>query len=188
MTAQDTNPAGEKRTIAPLFTWRSAIADSSLTATERHCLLALSLYMNERGGSAYPGSARLAHDTGYHVDTVKRALSAAANTGWLVIVKKGGSPHGGIRHATEYVAHTPVDNDWGSTITGGPDAPDRGSCVVRPGVQDLPITSLNTSENSREVFQTDREWAEDASPPPWVAQGLSYRAWSDAGSPVEAEA
>ncbi len=153
--------SSEKRTIAPLFTWRSAISDSPLTSTERHCLLALSLYMNERGASAYPGSARLAHDTDYHVDTVKRALSQAAAAGWLIILEKGGSPVGGVRHASEYAAnipvdncHIPVDNYRGSGTTGGPDAADRGSSLVRPGVQGLPITSMNTSENSRPDFSS----------------------------------
>src|SRR5882762_7021080 len=142
----DDNRPPDKRTIAPLFTWRSAISESCLKPVERHCLLALSLYMNERGGSAYPGSSRLAHDTGYHIDTVKRALSVATGAGWLRVVRKGGAPPGGQRHATEYVAHTPVlDSDRGHTdpqsgSTGCAEEPDWGSGVEGPGVQDLPIT------------------------------------------------
>lgn len=176
----DASP-GSERTVARLFTWRTAISESCLKPVERHCLLALSLYMNERGGSAYPGSTRLAHDTGYHVDTVKRALAVASSSGWLRIVVKGGSPPGQPRRATEYVAHVPVlESDRGHTITGGPDAADWGSSVAGPGVHGLPITSMNSPKNTDdEVWKKDEEARKTAAPAPWVVEGVTRQEWQD---------
>lgn len=139
------------RTIAPLFTWRSAIAESDLPATTRHVLLTLSTYMNERGGSAYPGSARLAKDSGLHQSTVKDHLKSAADLGWIRILRKGGSPKEGQRMATEYAAAVP-----GVVGTRWSDPSDRGSSPRGPGVQDAPITPVITPKNSRGASQNDK--------------------------------
>lgn len=205
----DENPT---RTIAPLFTWRSAIAESALPPTCRHVLLALSLYMNEKGGSAYPGSARLAHDTGLHARTVKEQMSHAEKNGWIRVAQRGGTTKGGKRLASEYVAHIPshiaVDNDRGSRTTGGADSNDRGSSARPPVAQDHPITSVITPMNSggsapkncvrchgegsywdgmkqRECDHTFNDDA-DAVPPPWVAAGVSFADWSGKDSAVDA--
>lgn len=141
------------RQLAPLFTWRSAIADSDLPPTTRHVLLTLSCYMNERGGSAYPGSARIAHDSGLHRDTVKDHLAQATDKGWIRVLQQGGSISGGKRLATEYVASVPGVLDPQSQTTGGPDRSDWGSSPVRLGVQDPPISSLITPRNSRRCIR-----------------------------------
>lgn len=145
------------RTIAPLFTWRSAIAESDLPATTRHVLLTLSCYMNERGGSAYPGAARLAHDSGLHPDTVRDHLKRAVGLGWIKVLRRGGSNSGGQRLATEYSASVPGVVNPQSDATGGPERVDWGSSSARPGVQDPPISSVITPENSRgaPLFSTD---------------------------------
>lgn len=196
------------RTIAPLFTWRSAIGESALPPTCRHVLLALSLYMNEKGGSAYPGSSRLAHDTGLNQRTVKDWLSHAEKNGWIVVARRGGTAKGGKRLASEYVAHIPghitVDNYRVSTTTGGPDDMHRWSSPPPPVVQDHPITSVITPENSRgsapkdcirchgdgsywdgmKQRECDHTFNDDAEavPPPWVAAGLSFADWSKRAS------
>lgn len=94
-------------TLARLFTWRSAISDSDLHSTVKHVALALSLYMNERGGSAWPGAERLARDTSLHVRTVRRALTFLTENGWLQVVGRGGR-RGGRKIANEYVAAIPT--------------------------------------------------------------------------------
>lgn len=137
------------RTIAPLFTWRSAIAESDLPPTTRHVLLTLSTYMNERGGSAYPGSARLAKDSGLHADTVKHHLREAVRLDWIRVVTQGGSVAGGKRLAAEYVASVPGVEDPRYSDDRGSCSDDRGSRTARPGADDPPITSVNTPENSR---------------------------------------
>lgn len=206
------------RSLAPLFTWRSAICESGLKPTTRHVLLALSLYMNQRGGSAYPGSARLAHDTGLHLGTVKTALQDAVTEGYLAVLKRGGSPVGGKRLATEYAAcapgHGPTDRVWtdrGQTTTGSSDSADRVSSVQLPVVQDYPISSLNSSENSGGCAQVpsacvrchgalsfwDGQKQRECDPhvfnddekttPPWIEQGLSYRDWAKNQPPESAE-
>lgn len=161
------------RTIAPLFTWRSAIAESDLAPTTRHVLLTLSTYMNERGGSAYPGAARLAKDSGLHIDTVKDHLRKADVAGWLKVVMPGGSIAGGKRLATEYVASVPGVEDPRYPDDRGSCSDDRGSSPVRPGVQDPPITSLITPENSRRVSVS--------APPPWRANGVGPMDWGTNG-------
>jgi hypothetical protein len=131
--------------LRPLLDWRSALCDSDLSATQRHVCLTLSLYMSARGDSAFPGSTRLAHDTNLHVTTVKDALRASVDKGWLVVLQKGGSPTGGKRIATVYKANVPVDIDRGSEATGRPEWCDWGSTPRGPVVQDDPISSLNSS-------------------------------------------
>lgn len=159
------------RTIAPLFTWRSAIAESDLPPTTRHVLLTLSTYMNERGGSAYPGSTRLARDSGLHVDTVKEHLRRARDAGWLNVVAPGGSIAGGVRLATEYVAALPGVEDPRYPRDRGSSPDDRGFSPSRPGVQDPPITSVNTPVISRVPSKSE------AAPPPWVALGITASEW-----------
>jgi len=134
--------------MAPLFSWRGAIADSDLAPTTRHVLLTLSTYMNERGGSAFPGSARLAHDSGLHQDTVKTHLRDAVDRGWLRVVAPGGSLAGGKRLATQYAASVPGADDPWSNADRGSSSADRGSSSVRPGVQNPPISSVSTPVNS----------------------------------------
>ena len=95
-------------TIKPVLTWRSAICDSDLPATARHVALTLSIYMNERGGSAFPGGGRLAADTGLSLRTVRTALSTLEEAGWLRVVTRGGSLPGRERKATVYEAAVPM--------------------------------------------------------------------------------
>jgi hypothetical protein len=168
---------GERR-LAPLFDWRSAVCDSSLSSTQRHVLLTLSLYMNTRGGSAHPGSARLAHDTALHVDTVKRALRSATDAGWLIIREKGSALPGKPRRATEYVCNVP-DSYWGQTTTsqemtegpqwttGGPESDDWGA-------QDLPISSMNSSITRERKVEVVKD---PPAPPPWVTEGMTLAEW-----------
>lgn len=71
------------RELSPLFTWRSAIADSDLRPTLRHVALTLSLHMNERGGSAYPSVGTLGRETGLSESTVRTSLRELEGGGWL---------------------------------------------------------------------------------------------------------
>lgn len=135
--------------LAPLFTWRSALAESDLGPTTRHVALALSLYMNERGGSAYPGPALLARDTGLHLSTVKEKLAELEVKGWLTCIARGGMK-GEARRANEYRAAVPPvalgdPSFWG---TGGPEGGDPSPSPRRPVAQDDPNSPENSPENS----------------------------------------
>lgn len=93
-------------TLAPLFTWRSAVCESDLPPTARHVALTLSLYMNERGSSAFPGATRLARDTGLHESTVRAQLRDLCDAGWLEQTERGGQ-RGERRRANAYEARIP---------------------------------------------------------------------------------
>jgi hypothetical protein len=138
--------------LAPLFTWRSALAESDLPSTTKHVAVALSLYMNERGGSAHPGATRLAKDTSLHKTTVLRSLGQLEEDGWLVCKVRGSARAGGARRASEYVARIPgepdADGDRSHSPTGPSDNGDRSLSVQRPVAQDDPISSGNSSGNS----------------------------------------
>lgn len=87
--------------LSPLFTWRSAIVASKLTPTQKLVALALSLYMNERGGSAFPKVPTLCSETSLGETAVREALRALCEGGWLNVVKRrSGQP-------TEYEATIP---------------------------------------------------------------------------------
>ena len=115
---------GEK--LQPLYTWRGEIGESTLAPTTRHVALALSLYMNEKTVSAFPGPARLAHDTGLHLVTVKDHLRILVKEGWLVVKSRGGLK-GEQRHANVYEAHIPDPHLPGAEdyrVSSAPDALD----------------------------------------------------------------
>lgn len=81
-------------TLSPLFTWRTAIAKSGLPPTVRLVAFTLSLYMNERGGSAWPSITTLADDSGLSVASVKRGTKALERAGFLICKReKGLSTH-----------------------------------------------------------------------------------------------
>lgn len=105
--------------MKPLFTWRSAISDSELPSVTRHVALALSLYMSERGDSAFPGATRLSRDTGLSVRAVRTHLSGLVEAGWLVLDHRGGQ-RGEARTANTYRAVIP---NGGTTVTGEPESP-----------------------------------------------------------------
>lgn len=88
------------------YTWRSSISDSDLPSTARHVALAMSLYLNERTTTAYPGQARLARDTGLTERCVREHLGVLVKAGFLAIKEQGGLK-GEKRHATVYEIRTP---------------------------------------------------------------------------------
>jgi len=137
--------------ILPLLTWRRSIAESELPPTTKLVAFALSLWMNERGASAYPGADTLAKDTSLSVRAVREHLAQLVHLGWLELVEKGGLK-GERRKANVYraaVAPTPLFPNGESSVTHAPGLPvqenattpasdDRNPCTsVTPSLQDL---------------------------------------------------
>ncbi len=142
----------ERASLSPLFIWRTAIGGSTLTPTARHAALALSLYMNDKGGSAFPGGTRLARDTGYSIRTIRKALGELVAAGWLVEVSRGGSPAGGERKATEYRATVPT-SAGGSPVNGG----DRCISEHRPVHLTTPTGAGGSPQSVKKATQKARE-------------------------------
>lgn len=115
--------------LAPLFSWRAALSDSGLPPTSRHVALALSLYMNERGGSAFPSAGRLSHDTGLSERAVRQHLGGLRDAGWLVLREQGGLK-GETRRANRYEACVPLQQIQGLETT--PESDDTDPCISRP--------------------------------------------------------
>jgi hypothetical protein len=98
-----------RKDTKPLFVWRSAICESDLPAPARHVALTMALYMNERGGSCFPGGSRLTRDTGLSRRTVWTALGELEAQGWLIVVKRGSrTVKGGKLEANHYEARVPT--------------------------------------------------------------------------------
>lgn len=93
--------------IAPLFTWRSAFSSAAgpENPVTRHVLLAISLYMSEKGDGAFPSMEKLSEDTGLSVRTIKKHVPLAEELGWLNVVKKKGTGKGWRRN--DYKATIP---------------------------------------------------------------------------------
>lgn len=100
----------------PLFTWRSAITDSDLAPTTRLVALAMSLHMNERGGSCFPSAATTARETGLSISTVRDHRGILEDEGWLLCTERGGLA-GEKRTASSYEATFP-DPSASPTGTG----------------------------------------------------------------------
>lgn len=133
---------------APLFAWRMAIADSDLRSTTRHVLLQLSCHMDLDGQGAWPGSARLAHDTGLHIGTVKQMLAVALDAGWLELVERGGTT-GMARRANVWRATIPPTSCGQPAVRSvGNGPPDRSSSLTRPVVVADPNSSVSSTGNS----------------------------------------
>lgn len=113
--------------LSPLFTWRSAVSseDGPESSTTRHVLLALSLYMNQKGGSCFPSTRTLADETGLSRRTVEEHLRRAADNGWIKKTPPRRAEDGTYEPA-EYTASVP----------GEPLSPGPGESDTRPGESD----------------------------------------------------
>jgi hypothetical protein len=133
--------------------------------------LVLSLYMNERGGSAFPSNESLAHDCSLGVSTIREHLNGHLHTqGWLTLVERGGQK-GGHRRANEWQATTPPAagglGDGPRQLVPGPrqqtasTPPDAGPQVVHEQVHEVDGQVLRTccGENftSLEAYQDHLE-------------------------------
>jgi hypothetical protein len=97
--------------LSPLFTWRTAIAKSDLPPTARHVALTLSLYMNERGGSAWPSLSTLAGDSGLSTRSIMRAIRVLEREHYLLCEKRPGT-------STLYTATAPTQVSFDDSLTG----------------------------------------------------------------------
>ena len=164
----------EGGTLRPLFSWRAAICDSDLSSTTRHVALTLSLHMNERGSSAWPGPTRLARETGLNVSTVKERLRELERTGWLRCVSRGGLK-GETRRANEYEAALPEPALFpqpGAVGTRCPEDPVPSASL--PGAVGTPSTSMSTSRDIR----AELELQDEPRPDPVLAV---FSLWTELG-------
>ena len=99
-------------TLAPKFEWQDAIAESDLSPTTRHVAWAVSMYVNSKSHTAWPGATRLAADTGLHISTVKERLIELESKGWIRCEVRGGK-RGESRAANEYTLAYPSPGTTG---------------------------------------------------------------------------
>lgn len=103
--------------LSPLFTWRSAVAESELPPTSKLVAFALSLHMNERGESCFPSQPTLARETSLSERAVREHLLSLLREGWIEREKRPG-------RSDLYVSTTPAggsgvpQTDPGTTFQG----------------------------------------------------------------------
>jgi hypothetical protein len=99
--------------------YRAAIWKATdLPSNDKFVALAMVEFMNHKTlGDARPGPELLKRRTGLSVSTVKRSLKRLVDSGWLVVVKKGGSASG-RKLATIYAGHMPTSSNPCQTDTG----------------------------------------------------------------------
>lgn len=149
-----------RRSLSPLFTWRSAICDSDLSPTQRHVALTLSLHMNERGGSCFPTHDQLKDETGLGRSTVITALKALEDAGWLNRQPGGGRRKGGNGQATEYAATVPLLDGSETVQETDKNRPAAGNNRPAAGHQD----DMQGEEQGRNPL-ADAEASADTPPP-----------------------
>lgn len=147
--------------ILPVLSWRKAVTMSKLPPTTRHVALTLSLYMNEMGGSAFPGVSRLINDTGLSDRAVRAHLKQLVGEGWLLLVERGGLK-GEKKTANAYQAVIPNpcttfrDGEGAPLhdVPTTPAPPAADPCTTfTPTLQELSTNSgkpTSTQENSRQ--------------------------------------
>jgi len=132
--------------LSPLFGWRGAIAASALEPPSRHVALTLSLYMNERGGSAFPSVETLAKDTGLSGRAVQQHLGKLVNGGWLSRTPRTKSD--GSRDSNLYTAVIPREVVNQMQGGGEPPAPGVVNVSVVGGERGSPESVSKTSIES----------------------------------------
>ena len=105
---KDRNTTGDdERKLAPVITWRTTLVTSVDCPTCKLVGLVLSLYMNERGGSAFPSVPTLAGDCSLTDRAVRKHLNEHLHVqGWLTLIERGGVK-GQRKRANEWQASTP---------------------------------------------------------------------------------
>lgn len=135
-------------TVKRLFSWRSAVMESNLSAPTKLVALALATYMSDRGDQCHPGPTRLARDTSLHVSTVKERLRELERAGWLTCTRRGGLK-GDQRLANEYVATVPAaplfEPDQVPTAPGA--SGDPSPTALAPGASGDPTSPLTSPES-----------------------------------------
>lgn len=114
-----------KSRFKPVFTWRSAICKSTLTSTERHVALVVSLHFNEMGESCFPSLALLAEETALKTRTVSQCLKVLEAEGWLE--REFDRSQKGRGTIVYYTMTTPSAER--SETTGGPADDDATTCT-----------------------------------------------------------
>lgn len=152
----------DRHWLAPVITWRSQLVQGSDCSTCKLVGLALSLYMNERGGSAFPSINTLAADCSLTDRAVRKHLNEHLHAqGWLILIERGGQK-GDRRRANEWQASTPELSSPVSERPRNEDAaprnettrtPERGAPQVVPEVdQEIVDLSLVCSQCGRSGF------------------------------------
>lgn len=97
----------DDRKLAPVITWRTTLVTAIDCSTCKLVGLVLSLYMNERGGSAFPSIPTLAEDCSLTDRAVRKHLNEHLHAqGWLTLIERGGLKDGHAK-ANEWQASTP---------------------------------------------------------------------------------
>lgn len=130
--------SNRKDELSPLFSWRGEVCGSHLAPTQRHVALTLSMHMNERGGSCFPGIDTLAEETGLDARTVQRALRVLADSGWLSVERGGGRGRSNRYTAIvpQRVADDPRISAGVSDSNGGAGAIKGGAGALNPGTDE----------------------------------------------------
>lgn len=122
----------DRHWLAPVISWRSQLVEGSDCAMCKLVGLGLSLYMNERGGSAFPSVKRLASDLSIGERTVRLHLNDHLHAqGWLKLVERGGQK-GERRKANEWQATTPASPAGVSPQPRQEDPPPRQETAPTP--------------------------------------------------------
>lgn len=142
--------AGGQR-LSSLFTWRSAIAASPLPPTSKLVAFGLSLYMSERGDSAYPSNATLSADTSLSERAVREHLGLLVEGGWLT--RDDRTARGGRGQTVHYTAvipapAAPIENPAPERAKGGTSRHERGHLSALKGAGGAPEYAKRATEDS----------------------------------------
>ncbi|MEO1989645.1 MAG: helix-turn-helix domain-containing protein [Martelella sp.] len=107
------------------WSWRHAITQSGLPSNTRWVLMALSLHMNEMGGSCFPSIAQIVSETGLDKKTVLKHLALAKEEGWIRVENVGF--RGQRWKRASYIAAWPERKIAGHIIDGSDDGSDEES-------------------------------------------------------------
>lgn len=166
--------------------WRSAVLNSSLSATQKLCLLVLAEWADANGENCYPSIPSIALKASVNEKTVRRSLDQCADLGFFTRTHRGTSQ--GWRRF-EYTLTLPQGADTESTPQ-----PERADTVPTPkgatcghSVPDVRTLSPERvgTESTDLALYLSRDLSKEEQPPPKgnakkaKSLGQTYRQWVD---------
>lgn len=142
--------------LSPLFTWRAMLVKhGDVPAGVQHIGLVLSLYMSERGDSAWPSIRQLAADARRSESTVSTAIKSLEDAGWLEV----GRSDGGRNKRNEYRGIVPplvLDEEMGWKPPLGPNVSEGAAeAETPPGTEQKPPLGPNRKDHAKDHASTE---------------------------------
>lgn len=156
-----------------VHSWRSLVSSSSgpKASVTRHVLLALSLYMSERGDSCFPSYDTLQADTGLSRQSIAKHLRLAVEGHWISVSKAGREGQEWKRNQYRATRPSVVSNLDCLQAKGGPPRTERQSTTHEKAVKEVDSNTHRPSTTNQFALAWESYGKK-------VSRSVAEKAWS----------